>query len=266
MNKVWLFVSLLLALAACVPSQQAAQQSTQNMKKIFVLVHGAWMDSSAWDLVKQLLEQHGETVITVNLPGHGTDATPADQVTLEAERDTVIKAIGNRKDVTLVGHSFGGMVISAVAEAIPDQLAKLIYVAAYLPRDGDTVQTLSASDKDSRVGMYWNQTSQITAAIKPEGIADVFCADCSDVQKAALVAGHKPEPLIPFGTPIQLTAANFGRVPRFYVETLQDHAVSHNLQLQMLANTPVQGRVALDSSHSPFLSQPQTLVAALEGF
>lgn len=234
--------------------------------RTFVLVHGAWMGASCWDQVKALLERAGHTVITLDLPGHGDDPAPPEAQTMEAYTQAVVRAIGDRRDVTLVGHSLAGMVISTVAEAVPDRIARLVYVSAYLPQGGQSLLSLAEGDKDSHTGRYWNQVGPAAAAVKAEGLADVFCADCTAAQQQELVRRHRAEPLAPFGSPVTLTPGRFGRVPRFYVETLQDHAVSHTLQTAMLARTPVVRRVALDTSHSPFFTRPAELARALESF
>ncbi len=84
--------------------------------KTVVLVHGAWTDASAWDAVTPLLKARGYDVITVNLAGHGKDNTSFAGITMASYVETVKKAIGTKNDVTLVGHSMGGFVISEVAE------------------------------------------------------------------------------------------------------------------------------------------------------
>lgn len=87
--------------------------------RTYVLVHGSWMGKYVWTATSLALTRAGNTVITLDLPAHGGDRTPIEAVTLETYTKAVIAAIGDRRDVILVGHSFGGIVISAVAEAIP---------------------------------------------------------------------------------------------------------------------------------------------------
>jgi pimeloyl-ACP methyl ester carboxylesterase len=242
-----------------------ALTQAQN-SKTYVLVHGAWSGKYVWAASKAMLERRGDTVMTLDLPSHGGDKTPIEQASLEGYKQAVIDAIGSRNDIILVGHSFGGMVISAVAEAIPEKISKLVYVAAYLPRDGESLLALSQEDKNSKVGMYWNQTSQTAASIKAEGIAEVFCADCRPAVQQTLVRKHRPEALAPLGTPVTLSAERYGKIPRYYIQTLQDNAVSNQLQKLMLSRTSVVASVEINSSHSPFLSQTKAFVDALSGF
>lgn len=228
-----------------------------------VLVHGAWMGAAAWDRVAADLRARGLKVTAVELPGHGRDNTPADKLSLAGYVDAVAAALPADGQAVLVGHSMAGMVISGVAEKQPAKVARLVYVAAYLPRNGESLYQLSQGDKDSRVGAWWTQENPKAyspATIKAEGIPQVFCADCSAADQRELVASHKAEAVPPLATPVALSAARFGSVPKVYVHTLKDNAVSYGLQKTMLANAGGAARVVeLDTSHAPMLTMPKAL-------
>lgn len=228
-----------------------------------VLVHGAWMGASSWDRVAADLRSRGLQVRAVELPGHGADPTPADRLTLAGYVDAVLAALPAQGRAVLVGHSMAGMVISAAAERAPERIARLVYVAAYLPQNGQSLYQLSSGDADSRVGRYWTQAdpkAYSPATIRADGIVEVFCADCSAADQQALVASHRAEAVPPLGTPVALSSARFGSVPRIYVHTLKDRAVSHGLQQRMLAAAGGAARVVtLDTSHLPMLTQPRAV-------
>jgi pimeloyl-ACP methyl ester carboxylesterase len=224
------------------------------------------MGKFCWAEVVSRLEAAGHTALTLDLPGHGEDATPQGTIALKDYSDAVIRLIGDRTSVILVGHSMAGIPISAVAEAIPAQLKALVFVSAYLPRNGESLLQLSQEDHESHTGSYWRQDDPehySPAWIAAEGIVDVFCADCSPQIQNMVKSEHRPEPVPPFATPVPLTESNYGSVPRYYVETLDDHAVSHQLQTLMLGRVTVEKRFQLPSSHSPFFSMPDRLVACL---
>ncbi|MCG7408085.1 alpha/beta hydrolase [Paenibacillus sp. ACRRX] len=109
---------------------------TKQEPLTFVLVHGAWGDSSYWDKTAAELRKLGHTVYTPNLPGHGKDAnknvTHADYV--KAVLDPIKR--NNLKNIVLVGHSFGGTVIAKAAEQIPDLLRRMVFMDAFVVRDG----------------------------------------------------------------------------------------------------------------------------------
>jgi pimeloyl-ACP methyl ester carboxylesterase len=251
-------ISLAFAALGALASQ--AQSTTT-----YVLVHGAWSGQYAWRATKPFLERGGNTVLTLDLPAHGDDRSAIENASLESYKNAVITTIGERKNVVLVGHSFGGMVISAVAEAVPEKIAKLVYVAAYLPRNGESLFALSQEDKNSKVGQYWNQTSPEAAGIKAQGLIEVFCADCPLPWQQTLLRKNRLEPIAPLATPVALSPERFGSVPRYYLETLQDNAVSHALQKLMLSRSSVVKSVAMNTSHLPFLSQPKAFADALGG-
>lgn len=232
----------------------------------YVLIHGSWLGKFCWTEVVTMLEAMGHTALTIDLPAHGDNPTIPEQASLDGYRDAVIAAIGDRNDVILVGHSMAGVVISAVAEAIPDRLKALVYLSAYLPRSGESLYQLSSEDKESLVGKYWRQEhpEQYSPAwVASEAIVEVFGADCPPHYQDLLVKQHRPEPVPPLATPVTLSETRYGRVPRFYIETLQDMTVSHQLQTLMLSRVSVRKRFELPSSHCPFFSMPDRLVACL---
>src|SRR6516165_3544593 len=111
----------------------------------FVLVHGAWQGASTWDLIVPKLQAAGHRVFTPSLKGLGEDSlrlSPA--VNLDSHIDDVAGILRreNLDRVTLVGHSYAGMVITGVAETESGRLIRLIYVDAFVPNDGECVLDL----------------------------------------------------------------------------------------------------------------------------
>lgn len=268
LRTLFLSFFVILGLGACAPIQSvpAAQSGQPATSMTYVLVHGAFQDSSAWSEVVPLLEAQGHKVMTVDLPGRGGDPTPPSQITLDHHRDAVIHVINAQAGkVILVGHSFGGITISLVAEAIPEKIEALVFVAAYLPVTGDSLASLAAQDQGNA---FTDQNFMIapdysTAEVLAADVVKIFCNDCTaDFQKRTQER-ILPEPLGAMNTPVTVTAENFGRVRKVYVETLQDNAVSNLLQKLMLQTTPVDKVVTLDTGHMPFFSDPAGLVAAL---
>ncbi len=113
----------------------------------FVLVHGAFQDATVWTAVIAEQEAAGHTATAVTLPGHRPDTTLPGQVTLANHRDAVLDVVRQQiGPVRLVGHSFGGIIISEVAEAEPALIEELVYVAAYprISSPGSSATTSSA--------------------------------------------------------------------------------------------------------------------------
>ena len=118
----------------------------------FVLIHGAWHGGWCWDKLTPLLEQAGHRVIAPDLPGLGKDKTPLAEVTLQTWVDYVGQILeGQPEPVILVGHSRGGIIISQVAESHPDKIKTLVYLAAFLLRDGESLFQVAQSESASLV-------------------------------------------------------------------------------------------------------------------
>lgn len=257
-----LAVASVLMLSSC--SKDDAQPPASSN---YVLVHGAWQGPYAWQTVKANLEKDGNKVTVIELPGHGDDQTPPADITLDVYRDKVINAISAIDGkVILVGHSLGGMVISSVAEAVPAKIEKLVYIAAYLPLSGQTLDSLAHMDPDSQLGgdstLIFNY-NDFTVDVKPDEIIHLFIQDGTPQVQSLVLQNYRTEPLKPFINPVILTPKNFGSVKKVYIKTLQDHVVSPYLQGKMIEEGEVKSVYQINTGHCPFLSQPDTLTSLL---
>ena len=256
--------NLLMTIAFCVLGYTSFAAPQKKAAETIILVHGAWADVSSWDAVIPLLKAQGHEVIAVNLAGHGKDTTPFAEITFQTYVDQVKAAIGTRTNVILVGHSFAGLVISQVAEEIPTQIHKLIFLAATLPHDGDSLLSLAKQDPLSHTGKYLSiDQAHGAAIIAKEGVADIFAADAPQNVQEYIAANIKPEPLAPLATPVHLTEQNFGSVKKVYIHTLNDHTISYPAQQAMVKNSKIAKVYMLSSSHTPFISMPDKLAAIL---
>jgi len=263
MKKLMISLMLVTFVAFCMAGCSKSGQPAAA--KTFVLVHGAWQAPYVWNIVKSQLEARGQNVIVVELPAHGNDTTSPIAVSIDVYRDKVIAAIQSVKGkVILVGHSMGGVVITAVAEKIPSKIEKLVYIGAFLPANGQSLMDLAMTDAQSILGPNLIPSKdQLTLDVNHDKIIDIFCQDASvDVQKEVL-AKFRVEPAIPFGNKVTLTDANFGSVMKYYIHTAQDHAVGIDLQNRMVTAAHITKTYSLDTGHSPFLSKPDQVTALL---
>jgi pimeloyl-ACP methyl ester carboxylesterase len=268
MKKVIVFLLALLAVTgfACKKSDTALAQP----KPTVVLVHGAWQAPFAWAPVVTDLQQQGYTVVTVELPAHGDDQTPVAGLTLLSYRDKVLAAINalpaSTGPVILVGHSLGGAIISTVAEAAPTKIAKLVYVAGFMPVNQQSVFDLAQQDAQSLLGPALSFSADgLLAKVAPAQVVNIFCQDGSAAVQQLIQTNYRDEPAAPLAEKLSLSTANYGRVPKYYVHTQQDHAISPSLQTLMVQATPVQKEYSLNSSHTPQLSMPDQLTTILTG-
>jgi pimeloyl-ACP methyl ester carboxylesterase len=230
-----------------------------------VLIHGAWHGAWCWHKLVPRLEAGGARVLAPDLPSMGADPTPPAVITLEYWTSFVTDLIAREAEpVVLVGHSRGGIVISAVAERMPDRIRKLVYLAAFLLPAGRTLADEANAIEDSLVPPNMIPAhSGLTCTVRPQVLREAFYGQCTDEDTAFAISRLCPEPLKPLVTPLELSAARFGRVPRVYVETTLDRAVTPSAQKKMQSALPCDPVFTLETDHSPFLSQPEALARIL---
>jgi len=231
----------------------------------YILIHGAWHGAWCWNKVVSLLEKEGHAVVAPDLPGHGDDKTPIAKVTLRAYADCVCEVINIQSEpVILVGHSMGGIVITQAAEICPDHIQKLVFLTAFLLKSGETILQYAQEDSEALVlpNRVMSEDKSYTR-IKDEAIKQTFYADCSDkdVDRARFLLASQAT--APSKTPVRTTKENFGRIPRIYIECLQDKAISPAIQRRMYSKLSCEKVISMDTSHSPFFSAPEELVGHL---
>ncbi len=258
----------LLLIVAGITSLISCKHYQLPVTNTYVLVHGAWQAPYVWTTVKEQLEKAGQKVVVVELPAHGDDYTSPANVSIDVYRDKVISAISSIKStnqrVILVGHSLGGVVVTAVAEKIPEKIKKLIYIGAFVPANGQSLFDLASQDAQSLLGPSLIPSSdQLTLDVKHENITSIFCQDGSDAVKQLVLDNYRAEPAIPFTNKVTLTDANFGSVDKYYIHTLQDHAIGIDLQNKMADAAHITKTFAVNTGHSPFLTQPTEVTKLL---
>jgi len=227
----------------------------------FVLVPGSWHGAWCWYKIIPLLQRDGNRAVALDLPGHGKDQTPINQITLDSYVGAVCKVLDQTpKGVVLVGHSRGGIVISQAAELRPDKVRRLVYLAAYLIPNGEAMLPSALSDKGSLIGpnLDLNETEG-WHMIKESAVRSALYGDCSDEDVELARSLLTPEANAPLATPLSLTERNFGRVPRAYIETLNDKGISNSLQRSLYSALPCEKVLSMNTSHSPFFSAPKEL-------
>jgi putative intracellular protease/amidase/esterase/lipase len=230
----------------------------------YVLVHGAWADESAWGFVRNDLAKNANVVV-VNLPAHGADNTYGVGIGLDNYLKTVTDAVNAQSGkVILVGHSMAGVIISQVAENIPSKIDKLIYVSAYLPKDGENVTGITNKFLNNKpIEAFEFNEDYTLVSIKKDQLATVVCADCPDYMKEALVKYHRAEPTKGLNDNVKLTA-KFAAIPKYYIATKNDYAVPYLLQQQMIKdNGTVKKVFEMNTSHLPFVVQPKEFLSIL---
>jgi pimeloyl-ACP methyl ester carboxylesterase len=237
----------------------------------FLLIHGAMGGAWCWERVLPGLEGLGHEAVAIDLPGQGADTTPVSEITLARYADAVCSAL-DRFDgpVLLTGHSMGGMVITQAAALRPERIAGLVYVAAFLPRPGESLIEITHFPEAAGDSVQANLvvSGDPPVAVMPEEAAPealYHCCTPEQIEWALPRRGHQP--VIPFTQPVVLGdggVAEFEALPRAYVMCLQDRAIRPPLQRLFCERAGCDPVIEIDTDHSPWLSRTEELVGALD--
>lgn len=192
----------------------------------FVLVHGAWHGGWCWKRVTPLLRAAGHEVYTPTLTGLGERAHllgPAVTLSTHIEDVASLFFYEDLSDVLLVGHSYGGMVITGVAEHVPERLRRLIYLDALLPDDGQSFYDTESEDDPGMRERWTAGAVEVHGALAFPGspaIVDRYLAafHLTDPLDVAWVRPRfKPHPLAAAGEPLRVPEYRAARIPSSYI-------------------------------------------------
>jgi pimeloyl-ACP methyl ester carboxylesterase len=237
----------------------------------FVLIHGSWHGGWCFDEVAAILRGLGHTVVAPTLPGMGGDEAALGAVTLQGWGDFTVaecrrlKAALGGAPVVLAGHSRGGLIVSTAAEADPTAMDALVYICAMMLPDGQSRATFKKLEQsnpafDALISPTSGGHGTVITGAHPEA---VFAQLSPPGSVAAAMTRLVAEPHGPRSEPIRISPDRWGRLPRSYVECTEDRAIPFASQRLMQRLSPGARAVTLEADHSPFLSRPNELAAAL---
>jgi pimeloyl-ACP methyl ester carboxylesterase len=227
----------------------AQSNSPQGVRNI-VIVHGAWADGSSWSKVIPLLQSKGMHVVAVQNPL----TSLADDVA--ATKRAIALQDG---PVLLVGHSYGGVVITEAGN--DPRVVGLVYVAALAPSDGESVATVTKPFPPAPLGSEVRADAEGFLTVTPKGIAEDFAQDLADKEKQLLTATQGPTAAAVFGATI--TTAAWKTKPSWCVIASNDRAVPPELE-KAEATAMKATSITVPSSHVPMLSQPKAVADLIE--
>lgn len=236
----------------------------------FVLVHGAFAGAWIWESLKQSLTKAGHSVQAFDLPGLGDDHTPLQEISLDACAARLCGVLASRPEPAIVaGNSMGGVIATQGAAREPKRLAALVYVAAFLPKDGQSLLDLTKLPEgaDDQVQANITVEGDPPVAIMPAAASyQALYGCCPEDVAARAIARHRPQPIAPFVTPVSIPPGSLSGIPRYYVLCKRDRAIPPALQRRMIAENPCADVVELDTDHTPQLSMTNELANALNRF
>lgn len=231
---------------------------------MYILVHGGLHGGWCWEHVVPLLEAAGHKVLAPDLPGMGADKTPLSSVTLASTADFVADLIRRQQEpVVLVGHSMAGPTISEAAERVPDRLLGLVYVAANLVPGGLSMAEAAGAMLDGVMSGVIPSDDGLSTTYESAAAFHSFYNTTDRREAERAIERLTPQPIAAVSEPLTVTAERFGRVPRAYIECLQDNAIPIDFQRRMQADLPCDPVITMDCDHSPFLCAPRELAQHL---
>ena len=248
LRQLSIVVLLALAVRASIAGGQGARSAAP--RRTFVIVHGAWGGSWAFKRVDSILTAQGARVYRVSLTGLGDRvhlASPETDLATHVKDVVNVLRYEELRDVVLVGHSYGGMVITGVADEVPDRIQRLVYVDAFLPDSGESVTTALPG---SLPIADWTRNGFIV----PPWIG-----------AEPKVPGDVPQPLKTFTQPIVLRNPARRTVAATYVLTVDSGATKDDTFSPFAARAKARGWsvVQMTADHNPQMSNPAAIARIL---
>lgn len=236
----------------------------------YVLIHGGYERGGSFHKVARILKEANQTVYTPDLPpNEDSPATLAD-ISMKVYRDYVVDLLQKiGRPVVLLGHSLGGLTISAAAEVAPELVRDLVYLSALMIPPGDTVEAFrkrfygpTAAITDARDDRTVTEDGQL-ASMGPSGAREHFFLCCSLEDTREGYARLRPQPQKVYYEPQEHTYERWGKIRRTYIVALQDRGLPPPLSAFMLETVGADRVEIIDADHSSYLSAPRRLAKAL---
>jgi pimeloyl-ACP methyl ester carboxylesterase len=214
-----------------------------SRKANILLVHGAWADGSCWSKVILLLEAKGYTVTAAQIP----------LLSLESDIEVTRRLLAEQPEPTvLVGHSYGGAVITGAATATP-QVKALVYITAFGLDEGESLESLSTQGAPSPGSIAIEPDAHGFLWINREKFHKSFAGDVTAEEAAVMSAVQKPLSIASFAG--KETAPAWKTIPSWYLLCTDDQMIPPPAQ-EFLAKRMNATVRSVASSHCPFLSKP----------
>ena len=251
MHRVLAGIALAVGIGAPLRAQQAPAQQATGRHFTYVFVHGAWGGGWDWRVVDSLLTLRGHRVVRASLTGLGERvhlASPS--IGLATHIDDVVNAIlwEGLRDVILVGHSYGGMVVTGVADRIPERIRRVVYLDAFLPQSGETALDLVDSS-----GAAFLRTNARDGFLIPVWVTDV-----------SAIPRDVPHPLRTFTDTLRLSNPAASRISGVYILTFEPGTTPDPFQ-RFADRAAARGWPVhrMEADHIPERSAPAALVTLL---
>jgi pimeloyl-ACP methyl ester carboxylesterase len=229
-----------------------------------LLVHGAWHGAWCWATLQAELDRRGLPSYAVDLPGHGLSTLPLGDLHGDASHVAAVLA-GIDDEVVLVGHSYGGAVITQAAgsaHTIANRVAHLVYLTGFALDDGESVWKFARSRPRLSVALDAAVVGgdDGMSHVDPDAAPAALYGSCPPAAVSAAVARLGPQPVASFEQPV--AGSPRATIHSTYVRCTADQAIHIERQDELAARC--EQVVTLDCDHSPFMSMPVAVADVLE--
>jgi len=219
----------------------------------YLICHGAWSGGWSWRKMRPLLRAAGHEVFTPTYTGLGDRAHLAHpMVDLETHIQDILSVIEyeDLRDFILVGHSYGGMVVTGVADRVPDRVRHLVYLDAFVPQDGQSLSDLVQGDGRSGIDGWLLAPNPPAPDTAPEDLAWTMPRRRHQPARCFIQKLRLANPSAPF--------------PRSYIHcTKKAGPDTFQRFADRFGNDPGWHFHSMEASHSPNVTAPEALAALL---
>lgn len=242
--------------------------------KKFILIHGEGFGAWCWYKSIALLEEAGLSPIALDLTGSGINLSDTNNITTLADYSKplidYLQNLPEDEKVILIGHSSGGACVSYALEHFPQKVSKAIFLCATMVSDGQRPFDVFAEElgsaelfmQESKFLIYGNGNDKPPTGFmfEKEQMKSLYFNQSASKDVALAMVSMRPVSLGPMMEKLSLTKENYGKGRRFFIQTLDDRALSPDVQEKLVRENPPEGVFKIKGSdHCPFFSKPQSL-------
>ena len=228
----------------------------------FLLIHGAFRGAWLWERLMPLLMKGAGNPIAIDLPGHGDRSADRKSITMSSYIDDVLHFIRteNLQDIVLVGHSMSGIIISKVAEEMPERIKHLVYLAAAVPKDNDALIDLLTKERQALLRRQQDRVHELFGSI--EELRPNYFTDLQGDEQTYFLRQLTPQPLAVFFERIRFKKFPDVPIPKTYILGLKDKSFPPDLArgyAERLGVRPVE----IEAGHDLMVSRPAEVAEVL---
>jgi len=227
----------------------------------FLVAHGAWSAGWAWKKMRPLLRARGHELFTPTHTGLGERSHLASpNIDLEAHIADILAVLHyeDLREVILIGHSYGGMVATGVADRARERISRLVYLDAHVPRDGESLFDLNPERRQAMTEAARSIGDGWKLPVNP------MPPDTPEADQAWAMPRRMPQPIKTFEQKLRFHNGEL-TLPRHYIYCTRRPPDDRFRQFYERAKREGWGHDEIDASHNPHITAPEALAALLIG-